>query len=96
MTDWDEIRENIARATRSCAQFQEIGQTVIETPEQVSAREFAARLTALQKELENILKQLSPGSTIALDEIADAFSRLTHGRPAAYRITPSLSAKGER
>ncbi len=95
MTDWDEIRENIARATRSCARFQAIGEEVIETPEQVNAREFAALLTTLQKDLQGILKQLSPGSTIALDEIADAFSRLTHGRPAPYRITPSPRDRGK-
>jgi hypothetical protein len=93
MTDWNEIRENIARATQASAQFKEIGEVMVLAPDQVNIREFAARMEALQKELQDILTLIGPGSPVVRDELADAFSRAIHGHPTAYRTTPKWSLK---
>jgi hypothetical protein len=88
MTDWNDFRDNVERATWASSQFHEIGEELIKTPDQVDLREFAARMVTLQKELEEILAMIGPGSPIALDEIADAFSRAIYGRPTSFRMTP--------
>jgi hypothetical protein len=95
MTDWNEIRENIARATQASTQFNEIGEVMVKAPEQVNIREFAARVVALQKELQDILTLIGSGSPVALDEITDAFSQAIHGHPTTYRMTPQPPSKGK-
>jgi hypothetical protein len=94
MTDWNEFRDNISQAMWASSQFHEIGEELIKTPEQVDLHEFAARMVALQQELEEILAMISPGSPIALDEIVDAFSRAIYGHPTSFRMTPSGPADG--
>ncbi|HJS28239.1 MAG TPA: hypothetical protein VJ768_01355 [Anaerolineales bacterium] len=95
MTDWDEFRENIARAMRASSQFHKIGEALIEAPDKVDIREFATRMVALQQELEDILALVAPGSTVALDEIVDAFSRAIYGHPTSFRVTPRGPSKDD-
>ena len=92
MTDWNEIRENIARATQASAEFKEIGEIMVEAPEEVDIREFVTRMEKLQKELQDILTVISPGSVVVLDELADTFSRIIDGHPTPYRMTPKISS----
>lgn len=88
MTDWDKIRNNISQAMEASEKFHRAGEILTDSPDQESIQIFANRLKELQDELSNILKLISPGSPVALDEIADAFSQAMRGKHANFRITP--------
>ena len=88
MTDWNAFRENIARAMQASSQFNELGEIMIQAPDEADIREFAARMIALQEELEDILALIGPASPVALDEVVDAFSRAIYGHPTSFRMTP--------
>ncbi len=93
MTDWNEILENIERAVGASERFQDAGQVLVTRVEEVDhshdeIKTFAQRMEELQDELANIYKMMSPGSPIALDELAEAFSQAATGKHAAYRMTP--------
>lgn len=93
MTDWDKIQENISHAMEASSQFNEIGEKIIETPNEVAIREFATSMVTLQKELQDILILIGPASPVALDEIVDAFTQAIYGQPSKFRLTPSLPSK---
>jgi len=90
MTDWYTILEYIERATEASEKFQEAGETLINHAREENIRAFAEQMDALQTELSNIYKIIGPGSPVALDELAEAFSQAMRGKHAEYRMTPEI------
>ena len=90
MTDWFTILENIERATEASEKFREAGEALINHTREDNIRIFAEQMDTLHKELTNIYKIIGPGSPIALDELAEAFSQVIRGKHAEYRMTPEV------
>lgn len=94
MTDWFTILDNIERATEASEKFQEAGEALINHTREENIRVFVEHMDALHEELTNIYKIIAPGSPVALDELAEAFSQALRGKHAEYRMTPELRGDG--
>jgi hypothetical protein len=92
MTDWYTILEYIERATEASEKFQEAGEALINHTREDEIRAFAEKLEALHTELSTIYKVIGPGSPVALDELAEAFSQAMRGKHAEYRMTPEVQS----
>lgn len=90
MTDWYTILDYIERAREASEKFHEAGEALNAHPKEKEIQAFADKMSALQTELTNIYQIIAPGSPVALDELAEAFSQAMRGKHAEYRSTPEI------
>ena len=92
MADWDLIVEQIQTAMQAVEQAHEASEKLRNhtTPETLD--EFTLQMQELSEHLGALKKVLEHTSTYSMDELIDALSQMSSGKPAAYRRTKRITA----
>ena len=91
MTDWDLIVEHIQTAMQAVDQAHEASNNLRNNTTPAAFDEFTAQMQELCEHLSTLKTVLEHSSTYTLEELVDAFSQITSGKPAAYRRTKRIA-----
>ena len=91
MTDWDLIVERIQNAMQAVDQAHEAGENLRNEATPETFDEFKANMQELCEHLSALKSAMEHSSTYTMDELVDALSQMSSGKPAAYRRTQHLN-----
>ena len=92
MADWDLIVEQIETAMQAVDQAHEASENLRNHTNHETFDEFTLQMQDLCEHLSSLKKILEHTSTYSMDELIDALSQMTSGKPAAYRRTKRITA----
>lgn len=92
MTDWNLIIEQIEEAMQAVDQAHEASEYLRNHTTPETFDEFTTQMQSLCEHLETIKQVLDHSTAYTLEELVDAFSRMSSGKPAAYRRTKRITA----
>ena len=92
MTDWDLIVEHIQNAMQAVDQAHEVSENLRNHTTPETFNDFQAQMHKLGEHLRALNHVLEHTGTYTMDELMDALSQMSSGKPAAYRRTKSLNA----
>lgn len=90
MTDWDLIVERIQVAMQAVDQAHEASENLRDQATPETLDDFKTQMEVLCEHLSALKNALEHTSTYTMDELVDALSRMSSGKPAAYRRTQRI------
>jgi hypothetical protein len=92
MTDWDLIVERIQNAMQAVDQAHEATENLRNHATTEAFDEFKAHMLELCEHLSALKNVMEHTSTYSMDELVDVLSRMSSGKPAAYRRTQHIES----
>ena len=92
MTDWDMIVEQIQTAMQAVDQAHEASENLRNHTSLEAFDEFTTKMRKLQEHLSALQNVLQHSTTYTMDELVDALSQMSSGKPAAYRRTKRITS----
>ena len=90
MTDWDLITERIQNAMQAVDRAHEASENLRNQTTPEAFDEFKEQMQTLCEHLSDLKKVMEHTSTYTMDELVDVLSRMSTGKPAAYRRTKHI------
>jgi len=92
MTDWDLITEQIQNAMQAVDRAHEASENLRNHTTPEAFDEFKAQMQTLCEHLSDLKTVMEHTSTYTMDELVDVLSRMSTGKPAAYRRTKHIES----
>ena len=92
MTDWDLIVEQIETAMQAVDRAHEASENLRNHTTTETLDEFTTEMQTLCEHLTALQQVLEHSTTYTMDELVDALSQMSSGKPAAYRRTKRIAA----
>jgi len=92
MTDWDLITEQIRNAMQAVDRAHEASENLRNHTTPETFDEFKSKMQTLSEHLSALKDIMEHSSTYTMDELVDALSQMSTGKPAAYRRTKHIEA----
>ena len=92
MTDWDLITEQIQNAMHAVERAHEASENLRNHTTPETCDEFKAQMQTLCEHLGALKEVMEHSTAYTMDELVDALSQMSTGKPAAYRRTKHIEA----
>lgn len=92
MTDWDLIVEQIQNAMQAVDQAHEASENLRNHTTPEAFDEFKTQMQTLCEHLSALKNVMEHTTAYTMDELVDALSQVSTGKPAAYRRTQHIES----
>jgi len=92
MTDWDLITEQIQNAMQAVDRAHEASENLRNHTTPEAFDEFKVKMQMLCEHLSALKEVMEHSTAYTMDELVDALSQLSTGKPAAYRRTKHIES----